>query len=130
MHTSTLSETTSGRVMTPAAEAGDAAIVVLHGDIDLEVVELLHDCVTSALEHGSDVLIELADVTLMDGASLSALVQADQLADRRGRIMCLVAPAAVVRRTLACAGLGSTFATFGDRSQASDALRHGRGLAA
>ncbi|WP_127508338.1 STAS domain-containing protein [Actinoplanes solisilvae] len=130
MNTSTLTGTTTGRIVTPSAEAGGAAVVELHGDIDLEVVELLHDCVTSALEHGSDVLVELADVTLMDGASLSALVQADQLADRRGCTMCLVAPTAVVRRTLACAGLGSAFVTFGDREQASRALRYGRQAAA
>lgn len=122
MGTSTLVGTAADQIVTPAAGHDDTAVVELHGDIDLAVVEQLRDCVTSRLERGADVVVDLTDVTLIDCASLGTLVQADELADRRGRRMCLAAPAAVVRRTLAGAGLHGSFATYSDRNQALRAL--------
>ncbi len=95
-----------------------ATVVELHGDIDLAVVEPLRDCMISGIEQDCDVLVDLADVTLIDCASLGALVQAGQLAERRGRKLCLVAPPPVVRWTLAAAGLAAAFPTFGERQLA------------
>jgi anti-anti-sigma factor len=95
-----------------------ATVVELHGDIDRHVADPLWDCVVSGMERGADVLVDLADVTLIDCASLSTLVEARHLADRRGGTVCLVAPAAAVRRTLAATGLDTVFLTFHDRDQA------------
>jgi anti-anti-sigma factor len=99
-------------------EADGSKVVELHGDIDLAVVEPLRDCMISGVEKGLHILVDLADVTLIDCACLGALVQAGDLAGRRGQALCLVAPPPVVRRTLAAAGLDTAFPTFGDRRQA------------
>ncbi|GIF01246.1 STAS domain-containing protein [Paractinoplanes rishiriensis] len=104
------------QVVTPAHQA--APVVELHGDIDREVAEPLWDGVSAGSERGCDVLVDLADVSLIDRAALTMLVRAHHLADRRGCRVCLVAPSAAVRRTLAATGLNAVFPVFGDRRQA------------
>lgn len=95
-----------------------ATVVELHGDIDLDVAEPLWDCVAAGYERGDDVLVDLSDVTLIDCAALGVLVRAEHLGSRRGHRLCLVAPAAAVRRTLAATGLQTAFPIFGDRRDA------------
>lgn len=107
-----------GQAAVAVTEHPTATVVELHGDIDREVAEPLWDGVTSGYERGADVLVDLSDVTLIDCASLGALVRAEQLAERRGRRLCLVAPAAAVRWTLAATGLETAFPIFGDRREA------------
>lgn len=113
-----LADTRIGQVDAPVVEPNGATLVGLHGDIDLGVVEQLRDSVMSGVERGAVVLVDLTDVTLIDAASLGALVQADQRAARRGRRVCLVAPSAMVRRTLICAGLDCAFPMFPNHDQA------------
>lgn len=112
----------SGRIVTAMIERPAATVVELHGDIDLEVVQPLRDCVLSGVEQCADVLVELADVTLIDCACLGALVQGSRLADRRGHTLCLVAVPPPVQQTLIAAGLDTAFPTFGDRREALQEL--------
>ncbi|WP_328474435.1 STAS domain-containing protein [Actinoplanes sp. NBC_00393] len=107
----------NGWVAVPAQTA-DTAVVELHGDIDITTAEVLEDCVVAGVTGGADVSVDMADVTLIDGASLNALVRAGRIADRCGRTIRLVAPSPFVRRTLAAAGLGKEFPVTGDRWQA------------
>jgi anti-anti-sigma factor len=101
----------TGRIdVAPAVDLGDATVVHLHGDIDMDVTDPLADCVTAGLERDADVVIDLSDVTLIDCVSLSALVEARRRADRRGLRMSLVAPPPQVRRTLDAAGLDTDLA--------------------
>ncbi|MEU4245751.1 STAS domain-containing protein [Actinoplanes sp. NPDC026619] len=112
----------TGQVVLPVIDAPGATVVELHGDIDLAVVEPLRDGVDAGVELGDDVLVDLADVTLLDCASLSVLVRAGDLACRRGHRVCLVAPAPIVRRTLAACGLDMTFPVYHDRGRALQEL--------
>jgi anti-anti-sigma factor len=100
--------------------ACDAAVTVveLHGEVDLDAAELLRDCLTDGVERNTDVLVDLADVTLIDCASLGVLVEARQLADRRGHRVCLIGPSPPVRRTLAATMLDSAFPLYPDRQRA------------
>jgi anti-anti-sigma factor len=107
----------NGWVAVPSQTA-DTAVVELHGDIDITTAEVLEDCVVAGVTRGADVFIDMADVTLIDGASLGALVRAGRFADRRGRSIRLVTPSPLVRRILAAAGLGEDFPVTGDRWQA------------
>lgn len=125
-----LADTGTGQIFAPVLEQAGAAVVELHGDVNLEMVEPLEDCVFSGVTRGVDVLIDLADVTMIDAASLGALIEADELADRRGRRLCLVAPPAKVWRTLAGAGLEHAFPVFRDRRQALRKLSHERAVPA
>lgn len=106
------------QIVTATLDATGVPVVELHGDIDLGVIEPLRDGVVNAVEQGTDVLVDLAGVTLIDCASLGVLVQADRLAVRRGVRVFLVAPSPIVSRTLAAAGLDAAFPTFNDYHEA------------
>ena len=111
-------DTVSSHVVLAEIEREGAVVVELHGDIDLESTELLADCLAVGAERGTDVLVDLSDVTLIDCSALAVLVQARQLAERRGRKVCLVAPPRLVRRILTAVGLDTVFLIAGDRRQA------------
>lgn len=76
-------DTGTGQVVVPAVRAGRTTVVELHGDIDMETLQPLRDCVLAGIEENNDVVVDLTDVALIDCASLGALVQADRLAERR-----------------------------------------------
>ncbi|MCM4078882.1 STAS domain-containing protein [Paractinoplanes hotanensis] len=124
VRTMILADTGTGRIVAPVVEQAGTAMVELHGDVDREMVEQLEDCVLSGVTRGVDVLVDLADVSMMGAASLGALIEADELAGRRGRRLCLLAPPARVWRTLAAAGLEHAFPVFRDREQAVLDLSH------
>jgi anti-anti-sigma regulatory factor len=86
---------------------GMVPVVELHGDIDL-----------ATGDGGGDVLVDLAGVTLIDGASLGVLVRAGRAAERRGRTLHLVAPSAFVQRILMAAGLGDVFSVVHEERRA------------
>ncbi|MFI6074030.1 STAS domain-containing protein [Actinoplanes sp. NPDC051343] len=119
-------DTGTGQVVVPAVRAEHTTVVELHGDIDMETLQPLRDCVLAGIEENNDVVVDLTDVALIDCASLGALVQADRLAERRGRNLSLLAPSAMTRRTLAGAGLSKTFRVIQGRSTSvSGAYRGG-----
>jgi anti-anti-sigma factor len=92
----------------------DGTVVELHGDLDLATIDMLQDCLAVGVERGGDLLVDLADVTLLDGAALSVLVRAGRVAQRRGQRFQLMAPSSFVRRILAAAELGEAFAVIDD----------------
>lgn len=108
----------TGRIVVPSSEPSPTVVVELHGDIDVAIADVLEDWVDVGIESGSDVVVDLAHVTLIDSAFLAALSRAGRRADRRGRSVRLVALPPLVRRVLAVAGLASTFPVTGDRWQA------------
>jgi anti-anti-sigma factor len=106
--------------------AGSAmSCVELHGEVDAEFVEILRDCLADGVRRDTDVLVDLADVTLIDCACLGALVEARRLAAGRGRRVCLVAPRPVVRQTLAATMLDTAFPVYPDRDRALSDLSAG-----
>lgn len=116
----------TGQVMTTVVDDETVTVVELHGDIDGEVVAPLQDYVTAGIEQGLDVLVDLAEVTLIDSASLDTLVGAGHRAARRGTGFCLVAVPPKVLLQLAGAGLDDVFLEFRGRLQAFDELSRER----
>ncbi|WP_199516693.1 STAS domain-containing protein [Nucisporomicrobium flavum] len=103
----------------------EATVVELHGEVDVDGVELLRDCLRDCVDLNADILVDLADVTLIDCASLGALLESRQLADRRGHRLCLVAPSPAVRRILSGAMLDTAFPQYPDRRHAVSCLSGG-----
>ena len=114
-------DTVSSHVILAEAQRGGAVVVELHGDIGLENAELLADCLAVGAERDTDILVDLADVTLIDCSALGILVRARQSAERRGRKVCLVAPSRLVLRILTAVDLDVIFPIADDSRQA---LRH------
>lgn len=97
---------------------GTVTVVELHGEVDFGVVEMLRDCLADGVGRNTDVVVDLADVTLIDCVSLGALVEAGRLADRRGHELCLAAPGSAIRRTLAATMLDTAFRLYPSQQQA------------
>lgn len=106
----TVADTGSGQVIESPATGDDPAVVRLRGEIDTQLAEPLEDCVGSALDRRTDVVVDLTEVSLIGDAALRVLVQANPVAERRGRRIRLARPSQAVRRTLAAAGLENAFA--------------------
>ncbi|WP_412751617.1 STAS domain-containing protein [Krasilnikovia sp. M28-CT-15] len=98
----------------------DASVTVveLHGEIDLGAVETLRERLHHGIERDTDIVVDLANVTLIDCASLGALVEARRLAGRRGHQLCLAAPRTAIRRTLTATMLDAVFPLYPDRHKA------------
>ncbi|MEU8230480.1 STAS domain-containing protein [Actinoplanes sp. NPDC048967] len=104
---------------------GSVTVVELHGDLDLDTADMLRDCLEDGVERGTDIVVDLADVTLIDCVSLGALVEAGRLAERRGHQLCLAAPQPAIRRTLAATMLDKVFRQYPDRRRAVGGLSAG-----
>ena len=106
-------DTGTDRVVVLEVQAEHTTVVELHGDIDGETFEPLHDGVVAGIEENEDVIVDFSDAALIDCASLKVLVRAARLADRRGHKIRLVAPPPTIRRILAAAGLDARFPVVG-----------------
>ncbi|AGL16281.1 STAS domain-containing protein [Actinoplanes sp. N902-109] len=98
----------------PVPSDAPVTLLALHGEVDRDRAELLRDCLAYGVQQNTDVLVDLADVALLDCASLGALVEAGHLAERRGHRLCLTSPRPLVRRTLAATGLDTVFPVYQD----------------
>jgi anti-anti-sigma factor len=92
---------------TPVAQAeGTRTAVVLRGESDLSTRRALCDvlCRVVALRSG-DVVIDLAEATLIDTATVEALAGAQQLLDRQGRQLTFRSPSRLATSVLDVFGL-------------------------
>jgi len=96
---------------------GEAAIVKLTGDLDLAAADL-RSALSDACERGGHVVLDLSEVTLIDSASLGALVRAHQYTKRNGRALCLVAPSRFIVTVLHTMRLLRIFPILGTVEQA------------
>nr|WP_221383126.1 STAS domain-containing protein [Actinoplanes polyasparticus] len=97
--------------------AGSKTVVelVLSGDVDMETAQELRRYLTGALERGADIVIDLAEVRLVDCACLDILVRAARAAHTLDRVISLVAPSDLVRMTLRVTGTEALFLFCDDR---------------
>ena len=96
---------------------GDAAVVVLSGDVDLEsspkVRTVLLDCVGKKLP----VLVDMSAIAYIDSSGVASLVEAFQSARKLGTSFALVSVSEAALRVLQLARLDKIFAihsTLGD----------------
>ncbi|MEV0202975.1 STAS domain-containing protein [Nonomuraea sp. NPDC050691] len=92
----------------PRYPVGDRAVTLTPvGEIDLLTAGALRAAIEDALRapHQADVVVDLARVTFLDGAGISALVAGRNIAVRRGRGYTVANPQRRVHRVLHLAGV-------------------------
>jgi anti-sigma B factor antagonist len=81
---------------------GDIKVITVGGELDLDTAHLLTELVDRvADEHPARVVIDMADVTLLCAAGLSALLRARETIAAVGGRLVLLAPSAPTQKTLA-----------------------------
>jgi anti-sigma B factor antagonist len=103
----------SGR-LSPALSAcvyvsGAWTIVTIAGDMDLQVLPLVHELASADARH---LVFDLRQVTFMDACGLDLLVRCQNDALQGGGCVRLVAPSRKVRRVLMLTGANREFTTF------------------
>ncbi len=96
----------------------EIAVVELHGDLDVLVVDDLRELITKAGDSYANVILDLGDVRLIDSSGLGAVVRAHQNAKRNGGVLCLVAPSPFIVTVLHTMRLHSVFPIFDSCDQA------------
>lgn len=113
--------TASLHQVAPTVRPADSKAVVelvLSGDADMEHAQELRRYLTGALERGADIVIDLADVRLIDGACLEVLVKAARTARTLDSVISLVTPSDLVRMTLRVTEVDVLFRLCDDRGAA------------
>jgi anti-anti-sigma factor len=116
MSTMSLHDFATPRTPVPVKKVAE---LVLSGDVDMQAAEQLERYLTGALERGCDIVIDLADVRLIDCVCLDVLVRAARAAHALDSVISLVAPSELVRMTLRLTGTQGLFVIFDDRGAAS-----------
>jgi anti-anti-sigma factor len=96
--------------------------LVLSGDVDMQDAEDLRRYLTGGVERGCDIVIDLADVRLIDCVCLDVLVRAARAAHALDSTLSLVAPSELVRTTLHLTDTEHLFRIFADPAAAAQPL--------
>lgn len=85
---------------------------------EVDPAEAVRRALAEAIELGDRLLVELAEVDVIDSAALGLLVRAHQEARQRGTSLCLVAPSRFVLTVLHTMRLDGLFPVFESRTAA------------
>lgn len=99
---------------------GDTAVVELHGDLDVLIADNLREVLTRACDEHRHVVVDLAQVRLIDSAALGVLVRGHQTIKAKGGQLCLAAPSRFIMAVLHTMRLQPVFPIFAGREQAMD----------
>jgi anti-anti-sigma factor len=84
---------------------GDVHVVELSGELDMATAQGLSDWLVKIA--GSDVVVDLTELTFMDSSGIKALVMARNRIVEQGNDLFLTRPQPIVRRVLEITGLAS-----------------------
>jgi anti-anti-sigma factor len=102
---------------------GDIHMVVLRGDVDVEVAARLSRTLTK-LQREATVFVDLWDVTEMDPVAVAALAAAKLRAETtRWEFAVIAPPGGLVHEEIEAAGLHNALHPFSTRHDAREALR-------
>jgi anti-sigma B factor antagonist len=88
----------------------DVAVITVSGELDLSTAPLLTDLVERvAADHPGRVVIDMANVTFLCAAGLTALLRANETVSAAGRRLILRAPSRQTQRILAITGTDDFF---------------------
>jgi anti-sigma B factor antagonist len=90
-------------------EEGGAVIASFVGDVDLEHSPKAREVLLQCVERGSNVLVDLSGVSYIDSSGVASLVEAFQVAKKKGTGFALVAVNASALRVLHLARLDKVF---------------------
>lgn len=96
------------------------SVITLAGDVNGATGDALHTALTSAVETGGAVVVDLTRVRLIDSTGLGLLVRAHRWAKEGGVRLCLAAPSRFILTVLHTMRLDGVFPIFDSRQ---DALR-------
>ena len=82
------------------SQEGDVTVVSLHGEQDGSLVPSLRDALAGISGSGTDIVIDLRDVTFIDCAVFGAIIGARSELRDDGRSLSLRAPSRCVRRLM------------------------------
>lgn len=88
---------------------GEATVVALLGDVDLEHSPKARELLLSTVGGSRKVLVDLSGVSYIDSSGVASLVEAFQLARKKGVSFALVSVNASARRVLQLARLDKVF---------------------
>ena len=106
-----------------------AAVVALVGEHDAYSAERLESELTSLMDEGQRIVVDLRDTAFIDSTTLSVLLSARLHAEQSSLGFALLLSDrhyTQVHQILELTGLGSTFAIFGNLDAALRAVRAGR----
>jgi anti-sigma B factor antagonist len=101
-----------------SASVGDTVVMTPRGDLDILVQNQLRQALADACDRHRNVLLDLADVRLVDSSGLSLLVRAHQRAKTKGGVVCLAAPSRFLQTVLYTMRLHPVFPIFPDADSA------------
>ena len=102
---------------------GDLGILVVGGEVRMEIAPRLREAGEALLEQGTrHLIVNLERVDFMDSASLSALIRLDSLASEDGGTVALCHVRPAVDLVLENSGLDRRFPVFADEQAAREAL--------
>ncbi len=91
---------------------GDAAIIVLNGDIDLESSPQVRTALLECVNSRDAVIVDLGAVSYIDSSGVASLVEAYQSARKDQTHFALVAVSEAAMRVLELARLNKVFSIF------------------
>ncbi|GAA1798792.1 STAS domain-containing protein [Planosporangium flavigriseum] len=104
---------------------GDVAVVDLSGNLDLLIADQLREVVTQACKDHRHVVIDLANVRLIDSTALGIFVRAHRTAKSKGGHLCLAAPSQFIVSVLQTMRLQPVFPIFAGHEHALDWITAG-----
>ena len=97
---------------------GSTEIVAVTGDVDLATVDVLRAQLTSALQRGDKVVLDLRDVAFMDTQGLAAVIEAERSSSTSGKQFVVVRAPATVHRLFEMIGLTDRLTVVDDPAAA------------
>ena len=93
-------------------------IVAVSGDVDLATVDVLRAQLTSALQRGDKVVLDLREVSFMDTQGLAAVIEAERSSAASGTQFVVVRAPAAVHRLFEMIGLADRLTVVDDPAAA------------
>ena len=95
-------------------------VIAFEGDVDLEHSPKARQVLLEGIAQGNSVLVDMSGVTYIDSSGVASLVEAFQIAKRRGSGFALVAVNPAALRVLQLARLDKVFVIHGTLAEGLD----------
>ena len=102
-----------------SSQCAGCVVVMLRGELDIRQATPLARALSAAAGTGSQVIVDLRELTVIDCSALGALVYARQRALYAGGDLTLVAPGPPVLRLLSLTGLNDWLPVFASVDEAA-----------
>jgi anti-sigma B factor antagonist len=114
-----MSELGDVTVVAPPSGAVGVRTLKLAGEFDLSNTHELEQALATAIDAGGrELIVDLSEVSFLDGTALNTLVLARKRCARRNGHLVLVRPGAQTWRVFVLTGMSRAFATFDSRPAA------------